>query len=184
MAGLDGRLSMNFQLLKNRMQPIPPTRSKPFFSLLAAVVIGTMPMIAVAQNFSLYRQDWPWSGADLKSLAAFGWTQVLPASGFAGNYEEPNATDAESNESLPATAVYFGAKKAGPGFFYTTNGAAAKSGQTNFAAIEISSCSNLTFTVEAQQGWQGTNLVCHFAVQAGGQPRAARKETGAGNRDA
>lgn len=141
---------------------------KPLIRLLVGLAVLTTARLTLAQSAALYHQEWPWPGGDLKSLASFGWFHVIPASGFVGNYEEPSANDADANESLPFSAIYFGAEKAGTGFFYTTNGSVVKSGGSTFIAMDPAACSNLTFTVETQHSWQGTNLVCHFAVQSGG----------------
>ena len=146
---------------------------KPLIRWLLGLAVLTTARLTLAQPAALYHQAWPWPGSDLKSLSSFGWFHLLPAAGFVGNYEEPSANDADANESLPSSVIYFGAEKAGTGFFYTTNGTAVKSGGPTFIAIEPAACSNLTFTVETQHSWQGTNLICRFAVQSGGGGYAA-----------
>lgn len=134
---------------------------------LFTILFFALVLVARVSAADFYQQDWSWAGSDKKSLADYGWSQVLPPSGFVGNYEEASANENESNDSLPTSAIYFGGEKAATGFFYITNGAAAKSGGAVFKSIDLKACLNLTFTIEAQHSWQGTNLTGYFAIQSG-----------------
>jgi hypothetical protein len=152
-----------------RKQKQPALQRMNPLQIALAGFLATLPVVQ-AQTVNLYRQDWAWSGSNATSLVAYGWYHALPPSGFIGNYEEAGAADANSNESLPPTAVFIGAEKAGTGFFYTTNSAgAAKLGDAAFRSIDPTIYSNLTFSIQTQHSWQGTNLASYFAVETGGR---------------
>ncbi|MGD0813866.1 MAG: glycosyl hydrolase 53 family protein [Verrucomicrobiota bacterium] len=124
---------------------------------------------AQAQPTNLYQEDFgAVQGGDL-TLAQVGWNQVLGSGGYAGIYPQLNAVDAYTAQSLPASAAYFGASSSGTGIFYTTNGAGSgTAGDSAFTSIDPTLYSNLTFSVETQQSYKGSNVTSYFAVQVGG----------------
>ena len=103
------------------------------------------------------------------ALPDVGWTQILVPGGYGGVYITANAEDANTGQSLPSSTAYFGSDNAGTGFFYTTNGAGSGTfGESAFNSIDPALYPNLTFSIETQQSYQGTNVSSWFAVQVGG----------------
>ncbi len=129
----------------------------------------TFATSAQGQPTYLYQEDFgATQGGDL-TLAQVGWNQVLGSGGYAGIYPQPNAVNVSTDQSLPASAVYFGASTSGTGIFYTTNGAGSGTyGDSSFTSINPALYSNLTFSVETQQSYRGSNVSSYFAVQVGG----------------
>ena len=130
---------------------------------------STFVTSAQGQPAYLYQEDFgAVQGGDL-TLAQVGWHQVLGSGGYAGIYPQANAVNVNTGQSLPASAAYFGAGSTGTGIFYTTNGAGGGTdGDSSFTSIDPTLYSNLTFSVETQQSYRGSNVSSYFAVQVGG----------------
>jgi arabinogalactan endo-1,4-beta-galactosidase len=146
----------------------------------------TSPVTAPPQPGFLYQEDFGAVTGGGLTLAEVGWNQVLSSQGFAGIYPQAGAMDANTRQSLPTSAAYFGGNKSGGGIFYTTNGAGSgTSGDSAFTSINPTLYSNLTFSVETQQSTTGANVSSYFAVQVGGawyastSPMTAYVESGA-----
>jgi arabinogalactan endo-1,4-beta-galactosidase len=102
------------------------------------------------------------------TLPMVGWNQILPAGGYSGIYIA-DALDINTGQALPTSTTYFGGNTAGIGFFYTTNGAGNGTlGDSQFTSIDPAPYSNLTFSLETQYSYQGTNVSSSLAVQVGG----------------
>ncbi len=124
---------------------------------------------APPQPAHLYQEDFGATAEEGLTMAEVGWNQVLASGEYGGIYVQANAVDVNTGQSLPASAVYFGGSSSGTGIFYTTNGAGSgTSGHSAFTSIDPTLYSNLTFSVEAQQSYQGANVSSYFAVQVGG----------------
>jgi len=126
------------------------------------------------QSALLYQQDWGSTngGTNTTTLASVGWNQILPPSGYQGIYQQGShygsPYDVNSEALLPANSLYFGGNS-GLGMFYTTNGAGSGAfGDSGFKSINPALYTNLQFSVETQWSWQGSNMVCWFAVKVGG----------------
>jgi arabinogalactan endo-1,4-beta-galactosidase len=134
---------------------------------------GDLTVLTPAQPANLYQEDFgavAGAGASL-TLAQVGWSQVLPSSGApsAGIYYAANSVDVNAGQSLPSSAAYFYGGASGSGILYTTNGAGSgTAGDSAFTSIDPALYSNLTFSVETQQSYRGTNVSSYFAVQVGG----------------
>jgi arabinogalactan endo-1,4-beta-galactosidase len=137
-------------------------------SLNAEVSIGAPPTTA-----NLYQEDFgavAGGGASL-TLAQVGWSQVGPSAGgsSAGIYAASNSVDVDTGLSLPPSAAYYYGGASEMGILYTTNGAGSgTAGDSSFTSIDPTLYSNLTFSVETQQSYQGSNVSSWFAVQVGG----------------
>jgi arabinogalactan endo-1,4-beta-galactosidase len=117
----------------------------------------------------LYQENFGATAETGLTLAEVGWNQVLGSGGYGGIYPQANMMDVNTGQSLPASAAYFGGNSAGIGIFYTTNGAGSgTNGDSAFTSIDPTLYSNLTFSVETQQSYQGANVSSYFAVQVGG----------------
>jgi hypothetical protein len=117
----------------------------------------------------LYQENFGAAAGSNLTLAQVGWNQVLGSGGYGGIYPQPNAVDVATGQSLSASVAYFGGGSPGTGIFYTTNGAGSgTSGNSAFTTIDPTLYSNLTFSVETQQSYQGANVSSCFAVQVGG----------------
>ena len=93
---------------------------------LALIALSATVTLASAQTAILYQQDWGTTNGGA-SLAAVGWSQVLPPSGYSGMYTQSGAHDGATAQALPTKTLYFGGNT-GTGVFYTTNGAGSGSG--------------------------------------------------------
>jgi arabinogalactan endo-1,4-beta-galactosidase len=129
----------------------------------------TSALSAPQQPAYLYQEDFGAAAGEGLTLAEVGWNQVLGSGGYGGTYVQANAVDVNTGQSLPASAAYFGSSSPGTGVFYTTNGAGSGTdGDSAFTSIDPTLYSNLTFSVETQQSYQGANVSSYFAVQVGG----------------
>jgi arabinogalactan endo-1,4-beta-galactosidase len=135
----------------------------------------------------LYQENFGATAETGLTLAEVGWNQVPGSGGYGGIYAQANAIDVSTGQSLPASAAYFGGSSPGTGIFYTTNGAGSgTAGNSAFTSIDPTLYSNLTFSVETQQSYQGANVSSYFAVQVGGawyvstNPMTAYVESGGG----
>lgn len=135
---------------------------------LASIALSATVTLASAQTAILYQQDWGTTNGGT-SLAAVGWSQVLPPAGFSGMYTQSGAHDGATAQTLPTSTLYFGGNNAGTGVYYTTNGAGSGTGgDSAFTSIDPTLYTNLNISLESQWSWQGGNLSCWFAVQVGG----------------
>ena len=129
----------------------------------------TSALSAPPQPAYLYQEDFGAAAGEGLTLAEVGWNQVLGSGGYGGIYVQANGVDVNTGQSLPASAAYFGGSSPGTGVFYTTNGAGSGTdGDSAFTSIDPTLYSNLTFSVETQQSYQGANVSSYFAVQVGG----------------
>jgi len=129
----------------------------------------TSALSAPPQPAYLYQEDFGAAAGEGLTLAEVGWNQVLGSGGYGGTYVQDNGVDVNTDQSLPASAAYFGGSSPGTGVFYTTNGAGSGTdGDSAFTSIDPTLYSNLTFSVETQQSYQGANVSSYFAVQVGG----------------
>ncbi len=135
--------------------------------ILALIAWSATVTLVSAQTAILYQQDWGTTNGGA-SLAAVGWGQVLPPSGYSGMYNQSGAHDGTTSQALPIRTLYFGGNT-GTGVFYTTNGAGSGSGgDSAFTSIDPTLYTNLNISLESQWSWQGGTLSCWFAVQVGG----------------
>jgi arabinogalactan endo-1,4-beta-galactosidase len=136
----------------------------PSLNAFVASALSARPPISY-----LYQENFGATAETGLTLAEVGWNQVLGSGGYGGIYAQPNAIDVSTGQSLPASAAYFGGSSSGTGIFYTTNGAGSgTSGTSAFTSIDPTLYSNLTFSVETQESYQGGNVTSSFAVQVGG----------------
>jgi arabinogalactan endo-1,4-beta-galactosidase len=136
----------------------------PSLNAFVASALSARPPISY-----LYQENFGATAETGLTLAEVGWNQVIGSGGYGGIYAQPNAIDVSTGQSLPASAAYFGGSSSGTGIFYTTNGAGSgTSGTSAFTSIDPTLYSNLTFSVETQESYQGGNVTSSFAVQVGG----------------
>jgi arabinogalactan endo-1,4-beta-galactosidase len=133
------------------------------------LTVVTPALVAAGQPASVYQEDFgsvAGAGNDL-TLSQVGWFQVGPSSGYSGIYPQAGAVDINTEQSLPDSVAYFGGSSKS-GMMYTTNGAGSGTyGDSAFTSINPALYSNLTFSVETQQSFQGSNVSSYFAVQIG-----------------
>ena len=135
--------------------------------LLALIALGMSAAAGMAQTAILYSQTYGTTNGGT-TLAAVGWSQILPTSGYSGIYTESTAHDGTTAQALPSHTLYFGGT-AGIGIFYTTNGAGSGTGgDSAYTSIDPTLYTNLEISVECQWSYQGGNLANWFAVQVGG----------------
>ncbi len=133
---------------------------------LIAVALASAGIVQ-AQTTVLYQQDFGTTNGGT-TLAAVGWGQALPASGYSGIYAQSPAVDGNTGLPLPQATLYFGGTS-GTGIFFTTNGAGSGTGgDSAFTSIDPTPYTNLSLSVESQYSYQGANLTCWFAVEVGG----------------
>ena len=136
---------------------------------LALLLTGalTLARLAPGQTAVLYQQDFG-SVNGGTSLAAVGWSQVLPTGGYSGIYAQPGAIDGTTAASLPTSTLYFGGGS-GSGVFFTVNGAGSGTGgDSAFTSIDPTLYTNLNLSIETQWSYQGANLKNWFVVEVGG----------------
>ena len=136
---------------------------------IALILSGalTMARLAPAQTAVLYQQDFG-SIAGGNSLAAVGWSQIVPTAGYSGIYAQPGAIDGTTAAALPTNTLYFGGNS-GTGIFFTTNGAGSGTGgDSSFTSIDPTLYTNLNLSIETQWSYQGGNLKNWFVVEVGG----------------
>jgi hypothetical protein len=136
---------------------------------IALILTGALMLarLAPAQTAVLYQQDFG-SYAGGSSLAAVGWSQIVPTGGYSGIYAQAGAYDGTTAAALPTNTLYFGGNS-GTGIFFTVNGAGSGTGgDSAFVSINPTLYTNLNLSIETQWSYQGANLRNWFVVEVGG----------------